>query len=264
MPITGTVRAALCCAALGLAAAHPATADVILSTSSDPHVALERNLGSLLGSDRGEVSTGAPAVAKAPETPRAPAPGATESLNDDLSRLLGSLRPELQTDRRLRRAALAAPALAMKQLPGKFRRSTAYLATLPKAEGDAQWRCLAQALYFEARGESVEGIFAVAEVILNRVDSGRFPDTVCKVVNQGTGKRYQCQFSYTCDGYAETIREPRAWRKVGKIARLMLDGAPRELTDGATYYHTRAVKPRWASKFAHTADIGAHRFYRQG
>ena len=137
-----------------------------------------------------------------------------------------------------------------------------FLAALPEAKGGEEWRCLTEALYFEARGEDTRGIFAVAEVILNRVDSRRFPDTVCAVVNQGTGEKYRCQFTYTCDGLAETIREPRAWARVGKVARLMLDGAPRALTDGATHYHTLAVDPRWADVFALVSTIGEHHFYR--
>lgn len=130
-------------------------------------------------------------------------------------------------------------------------------------KGGAEWQCLSEALYFEARGETVKGQFAVAEVILNRVDSRRYPGSVCGVVNQGTGQLYRCQFTYTCDGLAETIAEPRAFARVGKIARIMLDGADRPLTQGATFYHTKAVSPSWARKFARTADIGDHYFYRQ-
>jgi spore germination cell wall hydrolase CwlJ-like protein len=138
-----------------------------------------------------------------------------------------------------------------------------WLASQPVREGGAEWRCLAEALYFEARGESVRGQFAVAEVILNRVESSIFPDTVCGVINQGTGARYQCQFTYTCDGMAETIHEPRAWTQVGKVARAMLDGAPRALTRGATHYHTKHVSPRWARVYPRTATIGVHHFYRK-
>jgi spore germination cell wall hydrolase CwlJ-like protein len=128
--------------------------------------------------------------------------------------------------------------------------------------GGPEWRCLAEALYFEARGESVKGQFAVAEVILNRVDSPEFPDTVCGVIHQGTGRKYQCQFTYTCDGHKEVIAEPRAFERVGKVAALMVKGAPRTLTDGATHYHTKAVNPRWARKFPRTTTIGVHHFYR--
>ncbi|RKF16049.1 cell wall hydrolase [Roseovarius spongiae] len=133
----------------------------------------------------------------------------------------------------------------------------------PIKAGGAQWRCLAEALYFEARGESVKGQFAVAEVIMNRVDSANYPNTVCGVIKQGTGRKYGCQFTYTCDGHKEVITEPRAFEQVGKIARIMVDGAERPLTHGATHYHTRAVSPRWSRTFPRTAAIGQHYFYRQ-
>lgn len=132
----------------------------------------------------------------------------------------------------------------------------------PKASGSAQWRCLAEALYFEARGETVKGQFAVAEVILNRVKSGRFPNSLCGVINQGTGRKYQCQFTYTCDGFAEVIAEPRAFARVGKIARIAMDGNVAPLTKGATHYHTTAVRPRWSRVYTRTAKIGVHLFYR--
>ena len=132
-----------------------------------------------------------------------------------------------------------------------------------KASGGTQWECLAEALYFEARGETIRGQFAVAEVIMNRVKSARFPDSICGVVNQGTGKKYQCQFTYTCDGIPERIHEPRAWERVGKVARAILDGrAPMNLTNGATHYHTTAVRPRWSRTYTKTASIGVHLFYR--
>ncbi|SFO00854.1 Cell Wall Hydrolase [Roseovarius lutimaris] len=141
--------------------------------------------------------------------------------------------------------------------------SKAWLSQQEVVKGGPQWRCLAEALYFEARGESVKGQFAVAEVILNRVDDPSYPDTVCGVVHQGTGRKFQCQFTYTCDGAKEVISEPQAFRRVGKVAKLMVDGAPRDLTSGATHYHTRAVNPQWARHFPRTASIGVHYFYRQ-
>lgn len=139
--------------------------------------------------------------------------------------------------------------------------SAAFLAGLPTATGDEQWQCLAKALYFEARGESVKGQFAVAEVVLNRVDSGLYPRSICGVVNQGS--RYACQFSFVCDGYSDRIREQGAYAQVAKVARLMIDGAPRDLTAGATHFRTGAVMPSWARKFTQTAKIGAHYFHRQ-
>ena len=137
-----------------------------------------------------------------------------------------------------------------------------WLDRLPATDGGKQWQCLAEALYFEARGETVKGQFAVAEVIMNRAESPRFPATVCAVVNQGTGAKHRCQFSYTCDGLPETMSEADAADRAGKIARLMVDGAPRPLTKGATYYHAKRVSPRWSRKFARTATIGVHHFYK--
>ena len=147
---------------------------------------------------------------------------------------------------------------------GEIRYDAAFLASLDEVtDGDEAWQCLSEALYFEARGESVKGIYAVAEVILNRVDDPRFPGDICGVVHQGAdGGLHACQFSYNCDGLPETIGEARAWRRVGKIARLMLDGLDRPLTEGATYYHTKAVSPSWSDVFHRTTAIGTHYFYR--
>lgn len=136
-----------------------------------------------------------------------------------------------------------------------------WLMSRPEPAGDDQWTCLTEALYFEARGESLEGQIAVAEVILNRVDSPLYPRTVCGVVRQRGGGG--CQFSYVCDGRADRMRDKASADRAGRVAQAMLDGAPRVLTDGATHFHTRAVKPSWSKRFARTAAIGAHLFYRQ-
>ena len=152
-------------------------------------------------------------------------------------------------------------------LPPPSERAIATEQSLPalieqaEATGDDEWHCLAEALYHEARGESLTGQIAVAEVILNRRDSGRYPDTVCGVVQQGTGEKWMCQFSYYCDGLSDEIRDEDSWDLMGRIARVMLDGAPSDLTDGAMFYHTNAVHPYWAEEFFQTAEIGAHLFY---
>jgi spore germination cell wall hydrolase CwlJ-like protein len=131
------------------------------------------------------------------------------------------------------------------------------------SQGDGEWECLTEALYHEARGEPLEGQIAVAEVILNRRDSGAYPNTVCGVVRQGTGEKWMCQFSYYCDGLSDEPKDQRAWDHLGRVARVMLDGAPRHLTEGAQFYHTKAVDPYWADEFYQTAEIGAHLFYRE-
>lgn len=196
----------------------------------------------------------------------ATAVAADELLASRLSAILGQERQALSVvpDNRLS---------ALTSLPPAGERGVAtqsgviydreFLAAQPAVEGGAEWECLSEALYFEARGESVRGMFAVGEVILNRVDSDAYPDTLCGVINQGTGRRYACQFTYTCDGRPETIGEPRSWERVGKVARILIDGVPRALTGGATHYHTKSVNPSWAKRFPRTAAIGYHYFYRQ-
>ncbi len=190
------------------------------------------------------------------------APGAI--LNAQLAELLGKERDAFEQvgPNQLSRLAKKPVRRSFGKPKSAFSYSLDYIDALPAASGNAQWQCLSEALYFEARGESVKGQFAVAEVILNRVDSASFPDSVCGVVKQGTGRRFQCQFTYFCDGYKDTISERGAWDRVSKVAKIMLDGKERELTGGATHYHTRAVRPRWARKFPRTATIGAHYFYR--
>lgn len=133
-----------------------------------------------------------------------------------------------------------------------------------KVNGQSKnWYCLAEALYFEARGESLRGQIAVAEVILNRVDSKRYPGSVCGVVQQGQHRRNACQFSYNCDGRSNRIGNKKSFNKLGKLAYVMLNGAERELTGNALYYHNDTVRPRWSRKMVKTARIGRHIFYRR-
>lgn len=139
--------------------------------------------------------------------------------------------------------------------------TAAWLAQQPAATGGEQFQCLAQVLYHEARGESLQGQLAVAEVVLNRVDDPAFPNTVCGVVHQSNGRG--CQFSWTCDGRSDRIGNAEAYGEVAKVARAMLDGAPRPLTEGATYFHTPAVRPAWSRRFTKTARVGNHIFYRK-
>ena len=138
-----------------------------------------------------------------------------------------------------------------------------YIDGLPGFQGGKEWRCLADALYFEARGESVVGQFAVAEVIVNRANSSKFPDTVCGVVNQGANKsRYKCQFTYMCDGLLESIKDKASFERAGKIAGITLWDINISLTNGALYYHAKSVNPDWAKKLVRTGIIGDHKFYR--
>ena len=166
--------------------------------------------------------------------------------------------PEAQLSALANGVAAAKPRAG--NLPSAVEYTDAFLASLPVPTGDQQWDCMRKALYFEARGETVAGQFAVAEVILNRVDSPNYPKTVCGVV-KSTG-RGSCAFSWVCDGNSDVMRDPTAIDRAGRIARVMLDGAPRDLTLGATYFHTRAVRPN-LGRVVQTVAIGSHLFFRK-
>lgn len=132
----------------------------------------------------------------------------------------------------------------------------------PKRRGRTSWHCLAEALYFEARGETIDGQRAVAEVILNRVDSRAYPNSICGVIDQGAHRRNRCQFSYNCDGVPEAINNRRAFQIAMDVAKEMITNSERPLTGGATHYHAARVSPHWASSLKRTTQIGSHIFYR--
>lgn len=192
----------------------------------------------------------------------------TFSLNATLASVMGTERSALRALSPGRVRALGAPyrgngSAAGRAGDGNAPYTAAELDAMPTARGNRQWGCLTEALYFEARGEITAGQFAVAEVILNRVDSPAYPNSICAVVNEGTGQRNACQFSYKCDGIPEVVTEPAIERRLGKIARIMMDGGPRNLTGGATNYHAISVSPSWARVYPQTARIGDHLFYRR-
>ena len=136
------------------------------------------------------------------------------------------------------------------------------LDSLPSKSPGPQTTCLAEAVYFEARGENLAGQAAVAEVILNRVASKKFPNTVCKVINQGSSRKFKCQFSYMCDGKSEKIYDRNSYERIVKLSWIMIMGSARVLTNGATYYHSSGVSPVWAKSLKKTNVIGRHIFYR--
>ncbi|MBR0932660.1 cell wall hydrolase [Bradyrhizobium jicamae] len=124
-------------------------------------------------------------------------------------------------------------------------------------------KCLAEAVYFEARGEAVRGQIAVAQVVLNRAFSGKYPETVCGVVYQNKNRHYACQFTFACDNIPDVIREPDMWDRARKIAKAMLDGKlwlPE--VDRSTHYHAYWVRPSWVSEMKKTYKFGVHTFYR--
>jgi len=124
-------------------------------------------------------------------------------------------------------------------------------------------KCLADAIYFEARGEPPRGQIAVAQVVMNRVFSGYYPNTVCGVVYQNAHRHLACQFTFACDGIPDRISEPAAWERARRIARDMLDGRFWLNDVGkATHYHAYWVHPWWVHEMRKLDRIGVHTFYR--
>jgi spore germination cell wall hydrolase CwlJ-like protein len=126
-----------------------------------------------------------------------------------------------------------------------------------------QEKCLAEAVYFESRGEAVRGQIAVAQVVLNRAFSGFYPVTVCGVVYQNKHRHLACQFTFACDNVADVVREPGMWDRARKIARAMLDGQlwlPEVAK--STHYHAYWVHPSWVHEMKKMYRFGVHTFYR--
>jgi len=124
-------------------------------------------------------------------------------------------------------------------------------------------KCLAEAVYFEARGEAVRGQMAVAQVVLNRAFSGKYPETVCGVVYQNKHRHLACQFTFACDNNKDVIREPEMWERARKISKAMLDGQlwlPE--VDKSTHYHAYWVRPSWVHEMKRMYKTGVHTFYR--
>lgn len=216
--------AVLALAVLAMAAIpEAASAEVTVSRSNDPTALIGAQFASLMGAEH-------------------------RTMNDV---------PEAE----LTALAIGPQAFEAQPEPPVIEYTEAYLASLPAPAGGADWDCLRKAIYFEARGEGIKGEFAVAEVVLNRVDSPLFPRTVCGVV-QASG-RGACAFSWVCDGNSDVMRDGVSADRAGRIAWAMLQpGAPRPLTGGATYFHTRHVRPGWSRDVVQTASIGSHLFFR--
>ena len=126
----------------------------------------------------------------------------------------------------------------------------------------AEENCLARAVYFEARSESELGQLAVAKVILNRVKDPEYPNTICGVVYQGSGRRNSCQFSFACDGLPDDVRSAEAWGHAKRVAKMSIAGDAHVAAIGtATNYHADYVKPKWAKSMKRLIKIGRHVFY---
>ena len=129
------------------------------------------------------------------------------------------------------------------------------VAATPKPETiDPELRCLAQAVYFESRGESLAGQLAVAHVVINRAKSGRFPTTLCGVVHQPS------QFSFVRRGKMPAVRNAVQWSNALAIAQIARDGSWQNRAPGALFFHARYVSPGWRK--TRIAQIDNHIFYR--
>ena len=135
--------------------------------------------------------------------------------------------------------------------------------------------CLALNTYHEAKNQSLVGQIATAQVVMNRVEDDRFPNTICEVVKQGPTRpswedpekeypiKHRCQFSWYCDGKDDTPKNEKAWKTAQDVAILVLyDKIKLDVTEGATHYHATYVKPSWAKTKKRTTRIEKHIFYR--
>ena len=125
-----------------------------------------------------------------------------------------------------------------------------------------QSECMATAIYYEARSESIKGQLGVAEVIVNRVNDHRYPNSVCDVVFQGATRTTGCQFTFTCDGAMNKKPRGEKWEKAQTIAAHVMMELNERKTGGATHYHATYVDPVWNSGLIRTQKIGTHIFYR--
>lgn len=130
--------------------------------------------------------------------------------------------------------------------------------------------CLALNVYFEARDQPLIGQVAVAQVVMNRVEDNRYPNTVCEVVKQsptyswtdGFPVRNRCQFSWYCDGKSDTPKDKEAWDRAINVATTVYYGNMEDYLEGATHYHAEYVYPEWAESKTKIGQVGDHIFYR--
>lgn len=132
--------------------------------------------------------------------------------------------------------------------------------------------CLAQNIYFEAANQPLAGRIAVANVVMNRVEDGQFPNTICEVVYQAKWEENwrgnmvpilnQCQFSWFCDGKSDEPTDSKTWMKAIRLADSVLDGTYTDITENALWYHADHVDPYWNDYLQQTVYINNHIFYK--
>jgi spore germination cell wall hydrolase CwlJ-like protein len=125
-------------------------------------------------------------------------------------------------------------------------------------------RCLAEAMYYEARGEGREGQEAIAEVVFHRMKSPGYPHSICGVVYQGAERGHGCQFSFACDGELQLPKSSGAWSRARLLAAKIMAGAVHlgDITGDAISFHASEIQPDWADTMERTIQIGNHVFYR--
>ena len=181
-----------------------------------------------------------PAVAGAAAIPERPPPDLYRPLTPEEAQKLNAERPV--------EAAAANPAAPFKLRADEISRLRAI-------------DCLTQAIYYEAASEGVDGGRAVAQVVLNRVRHGGYPNSVCGVVYQGSQRATGCQFTFTCDGSLARTPVAYLWQRSRQIASEALAGRIFAPVGYATHYHADYVVPYWAASLDKVAVVGRHIFY---
>lgn len=190
-----------------------------------------------------------------PAAPRAVALGSTTPAPADQTPVVVALTPTPKT------APTGRQAPNSSSVPRSERPN--YASLIDQDQAAKEVRCLAEAIYFEARSEPEDGQAAVAQVVLNRVSSGLYPSSVCSVVYQNKHRHNACQFSFACKGKALRVTESESWRTAQRIAQEVMEGTT-YLSDvgSSTHYHANYVKPRWAKRLKKMDVIGNHIFYK--
>jgi spore germination cell wall hydrolase CwlJ-like protein len=229
------------------AVARPAPVKV--ATDADRRVELNKRLAKMLAEGRGGRLVDAPPPRAAAPATRAPRRRPTSSQS------VAPASPSMET------VAVAAP-LSSRPLVRRASYTPPRLdLTSPVSKPTDPLACLTQAIYYEARNESEEGQAAVAEVVLNRAASGRYPRDVCDVVYQRNSRT--CQFTFTCDGsIGRYAINAAAWNRAERIARSVYAGESKAILPARSVnYHANYVRPTWAGRLERVKRIGAHIFY---
>ncbi|MBV8474961.1 MAG: cell wall hydrolase [Hyphomicrobiales bacterium] len=253
---------------IAMKAARGALPAVDRSDKSDPFLVLRPGFTARLNrsapfddaaSDPGAGSR-SPSAAQVEAPPRAPfGDGATPTVPLDVA--LNSSTPTPSDGKLIVRATPPAPQTTVAQQASASGKPN-YAALIEPKDSARQMRCLAEAIYFESRGEPEAGQAAVAQVVMNRVRSGIFPADVCGVVYQDRNRPFACQFSFACEGRSLRIEEPGPWAVATRIAQSVVSGAAfNPKVAEALNYHATYVMPFWAPYLKRVDRIGNHIFY---